>query len=411
MFERCILPRLERLLSAMPAVYLQGARQVGKTTLAKHLIARGVLQDYVSMDDPIAAQSARRDPVGFVRSLRKGTVIDEAQRVPEIMSVLKLRIDEQREAGMFLLTGSASPLALTPIADALVGRVGLLTLFPLAQAEIEGAPLNWLEWLYEAEWQAQSYPTADDLAERVVRGGYPEAVLRHEPDLRREWLLSYLDTLIARDVRDLAEVERLHTLPQMAQLLAANPCPILNIAGLSRELGIAQATVQKYLSLFETLFIVYRAPAWYANIGKRLLKAPKLLLNDTGLACALLGYTPARLQQEPTTLGKLLENFVGAELLKLIACSGRRVQLCHLRTEKGVEVDFVLEDEQGRIVGVECKLSATVHADDFRGLRWLQTAVGKRFVRGVVFYRGERALPFGENLWAVSLSALWSPPH
>lgn len=384
---------------------------MGKTTLAKQLIGRGVLRDYLSMDDPLTAQAAREDPVGFVRSLPHGAVIDEVQRAPEIMPVLKMRIDEQRTAGMFLLTGSASPLALPQVADALVGRVGLVALTPLAQMEIAGEPYNWLEWAFEAEWQAARYPAADDLAERIARGGYPEAVLRPDADLRREWLLSYIDTLIARDVRALAEVERLGALPQILQLLAVNPCQIQNITNLSRELGVAQATIQKYLSLFETLFIVHRAPAWYANIGKRLLKAPKILLNDTGLACALLGYTATRLEQEPTLMGKLLENFVGAELLKLIACSGRRIQLYHLRTEKGAEVDFVLEDETGRLVGVECKLRATVSADDFRGLRWLQSSVGERFVRGVVFYRGERALPFGANLWAVPISVLWSAPH
>lgn len=411
MFSRCIESRVERLLGSMPAVFLQGARQVGKTTLAKQLIAKGVLRDYLSMDDPITAQAARQDPVGFVRSLQRGAVIDEVQRAPELMPVLKMRIDEEREAGMFLLTGSASPLALPQVADALVGRVGLIALTPLAQMEMESAEQNWLESAFGAEWQAVRYPPADDLAERIARGGYPEAVLRPDADLRREWLLSYIDTLIARDVRALAEIERLGALPQILQLLAANPCQIQNIANLSRELGVAQATIQKYLSLFETLFIVQRAPAWFANIGKRLLKAPKILLNDTGLACALLGYNATRLEQEPTITGKLLENFVGAELQKLIACSGKRIQLYHLRTEKGAEVDFVLEDETGRLVGVECKLRATVSADDFRGLRWLQEATGERFTRGVAFYRGERALPFGDKLWAMPISALWQSPH
>lgn len=408
MFERRLRERVERLLTTMPAVFLQGARQVGKTTLAKQLIEAGVLRDYVSFDDPLTVVAAQQDVLGFVRSLPQGVVIDEAQRVPEVMRTIKMRIDERREAGAFLLTGSANPLALPQIADALVGRVGLATLMPLSQGEIEGVRETWLERAFESEPTAMRYPAPDDLPERIVRGGYPEAVLRRDASARREWLLAYIDTLIARDVRNLGEVERLTALPQLLKLLTANPCQILNIANLSRELGVAQATLQRYLSLFEALFIVFRVPAWYANIGKRLLKSPKILLNDTGLATALLGVDADRLQQEPALLGKMLENFVGMELLKQIHFNGVRVQLLHFRTDKGHEVDFVLENERGQLIGVEVKAGATVSASDFRGLRALHQAVGERFVRGVLFYRGERALPFGEQLWATPISALWA---
>jgi predicted AAA+ superfamily ATPase len=408
MFERHLRARVEQLLSVMPAVFLQGARQVGKTTLAKQLVEAGLLRDYVSLDDPFTLAAAQRDAIGFVRALPVGVVIDEVQRAPELMLPLKMRIDEGRTEGMFLLTGSANPLALPQVADALVGRMGITTLMPLSQGEIEGVRERWLEHIFAEQWTIRTYPAPDDLPQRLIRGGYPEAVRRADPLARREWLLAYIDTLIARDVRDLAEVERLNALPQLLKLLAANPCQVLNIASLSRELGIAQATLNRYLSLFEALFLVLRIPAWYANIGKRLLKSPKILLNDTGLIAVLLSLDEGRLLQEPVLFGKLLENFVGVELLKQIHFQGARIGLLHFRTDKGAEVDFVLENERGQLVGVEVKAGATVSADDFRGLRALQQAAGERFVRGVVLYRGEHSLPFGERLWAMPISALWS---
>jgi predicted AAA+ superfamily ATPase len=410
MFTRCLTERLQRLLGVMPAVYLQGARQTGKTTLAKQLLEAGVLRDYVSFDDPLVRTAAQRDPVGFVRSLQVGTAIDEAQLVPEVMPVLKMRIDESRAAGMFLLTGSASPLAHAQVADAMVGRMVALQLLPLSQAELAGSAVNWVAQAFAEPTISARYPDSADLTARLTRGGYPVAVALDDSNTRAEWLRSYADALITRDLQTLGGVERQDAVLTLLRLLAANPCATANIAGLSRETGVAQATLSRYLSLLTNLFMAHPVPAWYADLGKRLLKAPKLMLNDTGLAVALAGFGETRLEREPTYAGKLLENFVGMELLKHIHCGDTQTRLYHLRTDKGIEVDFVLESAQGELVGVEVKRRSTLHADDFRGLRWLQSAVPERFRLGVVFYTGERSLPMGEGLWAVPITALWSEP-
>lgn len=410
MYARCLMERLRRLLGVMPAVYLQGARQTGKTTLAKQLLEAGVLRDYVSFDDPLVRTAAQRDPVGFVRNLQSGTALDEAQLVPEVMPVLKMRIDESRAAGMFLLTGSASPLANAQVADAMVGRMVALQLLPLAQAEVAGSAVNWVAQAFTEPPPSARYPDAAGLTARLTRGGYPVAVVLDDPAARAEWLRSYADALITRDLQTLGGVERQDAVLTLLRLLAANPCATANIAGLSRETGVAQATLSRYLSLLTNLFVAHPVPAWYANLGKRLLKAPKLMLNDTGLAVALAGFDETRLEREPTYAGKLLENFVGMELLKHIHCGDAQTRLYHLRTDKGIEVDFVLESAQGELVGVEVKRRSTLHAGDFRGLRWLQGAVPERFRLGVVFYTGERSLPMGEGLWAVPITALWSEP-
>ncbi len=409
MFARALTQRLKDLLTAMPAVFLRGARQVGKTTLAKQMVRDGMLDHYFSFDEPGVLASATEDPAGFVRALPSRAVLDEVQRVPAVMPLIKMRIDERRETGDLLLTGSADPLVLPHLAESLVGRIAPVTLMPLSQAEIEGVNTNWLEEALRGEAPSHAVVPADDLLARIVRGGYPEAVLRTDPVQRADWLSAYVDTLLARDVRQIAEVERLMEMPRLLQLLSAHTCHLLNVAGISRESGIPQTTLQRYLALLEALFLLWRVPAWYTNIGKRLLKTPKVMLNDTGLACHLLGIDAERLARDPILLGQLVENFVGLEILTQIGLTARRLRLYHFRTERGEEVDFVIEDADGTLVGVEVKASATVTAEHFKGLRLLQSVAGDRFRAGFVLYWGERTLPFGEGLWAQPVSALWSP--
>lgn len=408
MFPRALVERIRHLLSTMPVVYLQGARQVGKTTLAKQLIQAGTMEHYFSFDDPAVLSAAGQDPVGFVRTLPLHTVLDEVQRVPAVMPVLKMRVDARRETGDLLLTGSANPLMLPHLSETLVGRMAIVTLMPLSQGEIEGREDRWIEKAFSGGLPLGDFPASHDLLSRVVRGGYPEAVLRADSRQRTDWLLSYVDTLLARDVREIADIERLTEVPRLLQLLAAQTCQTLNVANLSRETGVPQSTLQRYLALLETLFLLVRVPAWFTSIGKRLLKSPKTLLNDTGLACALLGIEEERLAHDPLLQRRMVENFVGMELLKQIGFSGRRVRLYHFRTDRGEEVDFVVEDADGALIGIEVKASATVHSEHFRGLRSLQKVAGNRFVCGIVLYWGEHTLPFGEGLWAQPISALWA---
>lgn len=248
-----------------------------------------------------------------------------------------------------------------------------------------------------------------DLLFRIVRGGYPEAVRYVDARQRADWLSAYIDTVLARDVREIVDIERLWEMPRLLQLMASQACQSLNVAGISRDAGIPQTTLQRYLAVLEALFLLIRVPAWHTNLGKRLMKSPKLLINDTGLACTLLGVDEERLARDPLLLGRMVENFVGVELLKQIGFCSRRLRLHHFRTDRGEEVDFVVEDADGKLVGVEVKASATVSAEHFKGLRTLQQMVGTRLRAGIVLYWGEHLLPFGEGLWAQPISALWMP--
>ncbi|MER3474654.1 MAG: hypothetical protein C4335_11620 [Armatimonadota bacterium] len=409
MIARTLAERVRDSLRTMPAVFLQGARQVGKTTLARQLIAEGVMVHYVSFDDPIVLASVKSDPLTFVRNLPPRIVLDEVQGVPELLPLLRLRIDERREPGDLLLTGSATSLALSQVADTLVGRMAVLTLMPLSQGEIEGVREHWIERVFEGEPSfCSSEISLSDLSARLVRGGYPAVVTCVDETARSEWLSAYLDTILARNVHQIADIERLVELPRLLRLLATGACQTLNVANLSRESGIPQATLNRYLAVLEALFLWIRVPAWYANLGKRLLKSPKVMLNDTGLLAMLVGADEKRLAQDPLLLGRMVENFVGMELLKQITFTPRRIQLYHFRTDRGEEVDFVLEDAGGTLVGVEVKATATIGRDAFRGLRVLKQMVGDKLRLGVVLYPGPHTLPFEDGFWVQPISALWS---
>jgi predicted AAA+ superfamily ATPase len=213
--------------------------------------------------------------------------------------------------------------------------------------------------------------------------------------------------VLQRDIRDLAQIEGLTALPRLLALLAARTTGLLNHADLARGSGLAQTTLKRYLTLLETTFLVAELPAWFINVGKRLIKSPKVLLTDVGVAAHLRGLDESGLSQSPDQTGPLVENFVFMELVKQAGWSAVRPRFFHFRASHGPEVDIVLENRQGKVVGIEVKSAATVTATDFKGLRLLQEAAGKRFHRGIVLYTGAEVVPFGSNLHAVPLPAIW----
>lgn len=336
-------------------------------------------------------------------------VLDEVQRVPELFLAIKASVDRDRRAGRFLLTGSANVLLLPRLSESLAGRMEILTLWPLSQGEIEGVREGFIDAVFGRALPA--LPEAKEgrlgLVGRMLRGGYPEVLARASEDRRRAWFGSYVTTILDRDVRDIAEIEGLTAMPRLLTLLATRSTALLNYADLSRSLGMPQSTLKRYMALLETTFLIQTVPAWHSNVGKRLLKTPKVVLTDSGLMAHLLGLSRERLTEHPDVTGPLLETFVLMELRKQAAWSHRQPQILHFRTQTGQEVDIILEDRSGRLIGIEVKASATVGSEDFRGLRALSQIAGKRFHRGIVLYDGSQALPFGPNLYALPVSALW----
>lgn len=407
MFQRHLRPQILDALSDTPVVLLHGARQAGKSTLAQEIAAGPHPARYLTFDDTPALAAAKADPAGFIAGLESPVVLDEVQRVPELFTPIKAVVDRSRRPGQFLLTGSANVLFLPRLSESLAGRMEVLTLWPLSQGEIVGATTNLVDWAFTAARPPAAPPeTREALAGRIAAGGYPEAVQR-PPARRPAWFRSYITTILQRTVRDIADIDRVHELPRLLSVLAARTGTLLNIADLSRTLAIPQTTLQRYVALLQSAFLVYLVPAWTARVRRRFLKAPKIIFVDTGLAANLVGLDARALGAHQEVWGAFVETFAVVELLKQAGWSTARPALHHLRTAKGEEVDLVLETPSGDVVGIEVKAAVSVVEGDFRGLRILADAAGRRFVRGLLLYAGAEVVPFGPNLHAVPLSSLW----
>jgi hypothetical protein len=408
MIRRNIQAAIELALSDTPVVLLNGARQTGKTTLAQLLAAAAGAQ-YFTLDDAATLALAMGDPAGFARNLPGPVVIDEIQKAPELFPAIKLVVDRDRQPGRFLLTGSANVMTLPRLSESLAGRMEILPLYPLSAGELMGVAEGFLPRLFDGTLSlSQPAPAIEDMAARLSRGGYPEAVQRASDERRAAWFAAYISTILQRDVRDLVRVDALHALPNLLKMLAARSSGLLNLADVGRDAGLPHTTLTRYLALLETVFLVHRLPAWSRNLGQRLVKAPKLHLLDTGLACHLLGADARRLADDRPLLGRLLESFVLGELRKQVSWTEPRTSLFHYRASTGAEVDVVLERPDGSLAAVEVKASATVAASDFAGLKSLRDQLGARFRAGVVLYLGDQVVPFGDKLWLLPVSVLWS---
>lgn len=398
---------LVEALADTPVVLIHGPRQCGKTTLAQ-VTGRAREYAYFSFDDDVTLAAATADPVGFIADLPERVILDEVQRAPGIFSTLKSTVDRRRTPGRFLLTGSANVLMLPSLADSLAGRIGILRLHPLAQCEMAERLPRFLDVLFAGGFKAhKAERLGKAIAERIAAGGYPAALARSNPRRRATWYRDYLETLVQRDVRDLARIGSLDALPRLLAFAASQTARLINISDLASPFQLSRPTIRDYVTLLERVFLLEELPPWHSNRLSRLIKTPKLHVGDTGLACALLGLDAAALMQDRGTLGQLLETFVFQELRRQASWHAEDIRFHHYRDKDGAEVDIVLERGAAQVAGVEVKASATVTSADFRGLRKLKDSAGKRFASGVVLYDGETSAGFGDGMYAVPIRALW----
>ena len=394
-------------LSDTRVVTLNGARQAGKSTLARLAVQASPNAVIRLLDDPATLRAARDDPAGFVE--HDGLmVIDEVQLAPELFRTIKVVVDTDPRPGRFLLTGSAQVLALRQLPDALPGRMEIIELWPFSQGEISRASDAFIDaaFAHGPGLSRASTLRKRDYLERVVRGGYPEAV-RRSSRRRAAFFDSYLTNLIERDVKELAAIERRSDLRRLLAMLAGRSAGLIVPATLAAESGIPRTTLNRYLELLTAVFLIKQIPAWSASQTQRAIGTPKLAFVDTGIAAHLLGQDAARLGEPDGAAGAMIETFVLMELARQLTWCSERARLHHYRTKDRTEVDAVLETPDGRVIAIEVKAGATVRTEDLAGLRHLAQRLGPRLVAGYVLYTGQQTLPFGDRLRALPLDTLW----
>lgn len=408
LFERAVAETVAEAMGSARAVALLGARQAGKSTLAGMLAAERLPADYVTLDDDVVRELATADPAGFVAGLGRRTIIDEVQRAPELLLAIKSRLDRDNTPGQFLLTGSANLRRIPTVSDALPGRVDYLTLWPLTQGELRGQSEDFLNRLFRGEIPkiADAPVGRREFADLLLRGGFPEAQ-RRTGAARQRFFESYIASIVDRDIGDTSHVHEPAAVGTLLRLVAARSGSLARFDALGQEAGITGKTAKGYVDVLERLFLIRVRPPWHVNLGKRQVRAAKLYVSDAGLLAGLVGADSRRLGEDDGLAGSLFETFVATELERQASWFPEALRFWHYR-EEDREVDVIVERPSGDVVGIEVKAGATVRPRDFRGLVHMRERIGSRLVAGVVLYAGGKTLPFGDGLWAVPMSAMWT---
>jgi predicted AAA+ superfamily ATPase len=401
-FPRKLKRHLEIAMQDTPVVLINGPRQSGKTTLVKQYSSS---LSYYTLDDDNTQNAAKQDPVGFINKIDKA-IIDEIQRAPELLRAIKLSVDQNRQPGRFLLTGSANLLTLPQVGDSLAGRMEILTLLPLSLAEIGRRESLFLSYVKNQSWPQQTTSEQLDIVSRVLTGGYPEMLTRPDPARRSAWAKSYIRAIVERDIKDISSIEKLAEMPRLLEVLAQQSGKLTNFTQIGGQLNLDSKTTQKYISLLEALFLVHQLKPWHGNALTRILKTPKVHFLDSGLLASLNRMTIESVERNKSDFGAVLETWVYGELLKTISFTEESWHIYYYRDKDKVEVDFILENHARKLIGIEVKASHTIFSQDFRGLRKLANLAGENWLSGIVLYNGDKCLPFGDTLWAIPFSML-----
>ena len=406
-YSRWQQPVIKQAMQTRRVLLLSGARQCGKTTLARQLASKDVT--YRTLDDLAVRQIAETDPHGFVKHPGTTLIVDEVQRVPSLLSAIKMKVDEETRPGQYLLTGSANIQSLPGAQESLAGRIRKIRLRPLAQGELYGSVPAFLDQAFEQSFgQAENPYDRDAMLDLSFRGGFPEVVLL-EGGERKQWHVDYIDALIDRDLRDIARIQRQEAMRELVCVLAAWSSRFMDISAIGARLSIRRPTIESYINALEALYVVERVRPWthtdYARVGKQ----AKLFMVDSGLMTSILGWNRKQVHMDADRSGKLIETFVFNEIAAQVdACAGK-YNLFHYRDRERREIDFLIEREDQALLGIEVKAGSAIGAGDFKHLRWFKEKIaGDRPFIGIVLYSGEVSGSMGDGLWAVPFGTLWS---
>ena len=398
---------LHRALAERRVTLLTGPRQSGKTTLARAIVSETIT--YRTLDDPTLRQAAEADPLGFLRHAADTLIIDEIQRVPDLLPAIKKIVDEDNRPGQFLLTGSVNLQDLPSVRESLAGRVSKIRLRPLSHGELLRHRPDFLGHAFTQDFSdPREIPSRDALIDAAFRGGFPEAA-RLLPGPRRRWHRDYIQALLDRDLRDVVRIQRADAMQALIRTIAAWSSKLMDISAIGAGLSLTRPTLTSYINALEALYLVERVHPWTKTEYERVGRQDKLFLSDCGLMTSLLGWQREQIQFDSDRIGKLLESFVFNEIVSQIDVAEQDHTLFHYRDREKREIDFLIEREDGALLGLEVKAAETVKSRDFRHLAWFRDTLAKdRPFIGMVLYTGSNVAPFGPGLWAVPIAALWS---
>ena len=409
--NRNITQELEQSIETRTLTYLNGGRQVGKSTLCSHL-PDNIKRNHITFDSPLVLATAKSQPAAFVDSLPNDilNIIDEVQFAPEIFPYLKMKIDSNRLNGndkqKFLLTGSANLMAMPKLSEALVGRMSVLTLYPFSASEYYNLNKSLTERLFDEELRMSSFKDFN-IVEVLKNSTYPEIATDAKID-RIKWFDSYLTTILNRDIKSLSNLKNPEIMVALLSLLSTRTGGLLNNTEVAKELGVDYRTYEKMFTFALNSFLVFNVKPWARpnKLSKRLVKSPKLYFTD----CNFLSYIMKRdidemYENDKKAFGHVFENFVATELLK--SAKLNNLELSHYRTQSGKEADFVLENAQGDVVGIEVKSAKDIDKKAYSGLLELKELCGDKFKKGIILYTGNDIVPLSEKIWAVPVCYFW----
>ena len=394
---------LKRAAEEFPVVILTGPRQSGKTTLLQHLFAESYA--YVSLEPPDVRTAASEDPRGFLAMYPPPAILDEVQYAPDLLPYIKERVDANRtEYGQYLLTGSQNLLLMQQVTESLAGRAAILQLLPLSQREALGVPNAPFPWESDKKRPLRRQLTYDLLWERLLRGSYPELIADPKKDASL-WYASYIQTYLERDVRSLRQVGDLTTFQNFVRAIAVRSGGLLSLSEVSRDIGVAVNTAKAWLSVLEATYQVIILRPYFANVGKRLVKTPKLYFTDVGILCHLAGLKDPQHAASGPMGGAIFETAVLTEIVKTYLHRGKEPRVYFWRTAAGAEVDILIEVND-HLIPIEVKLSSTPRPAMAKGITILQADLGKKVVPGYIVHPGDVSLPLGQRVIALPFAEL-----